>query len=61
MFDLVHLAMRRAVAEFGGKDGDKVFNAAGFSVAFAAWPELRMGSMAVLWKRCCAVVVTSSS
>lgn len=35
MFDLVHLAMRRAIAEFGRKDGDKIFNAAGFSVAFA--------------------------
>lgn len=43
MFDLVHLAMRRAVAEFGGKDGDKVFNAAGFSVAFAALARITNG------------------
>lgn len=33
-FDLIYLAMVRAVAKFGGSDG--TFNAAGFGNAFAA-------------------------
>lgn len=34
MFDLIHLAMRRAAERFGGKD--KTFNAANFAQAFRA-------------------------
>ena len=33
MFDVVHLAMRRAVEKFGGND--KVFNGAGFGTELA--------------------------
>ena len=41
MFDVVHVAMRRAVEKFGGND--KVFNAAGFGIQLAKLANLDNG------------------
>lgn len=41
MFDLVHLAMRRAVEKFGGNE--KVFNGAGFGVELMRLANLQGG------------------
>ena len=41
MFDVVHVAMRRAVEKFGGND--KVFNGAGFGTELAKMANLANG------------------
>jgi hypothetical protein len=41
MFDVVHIAMRRAVNKFGGDD--KVFNGAGFGTELAKLANLASG------------------
>jgi hypothetical protein len=41
MFDVVHVAMRRAVEKFGGDD--KVFNGAGFGTELAKLANLTNG------------------
>lgn len=41
MFDVVHIAMRRAVEKFGGDD--KVFNGAGFGTELAKLANLANG------------------